>query len=81
MLKDRKIYTIFYQGSAENVLQQKLIKILDLFNASRYPVPQQAQIIEESKKLKEQIRENIKVFKEAENSIKNFLREKSGDVF
>ena len=32
----KKIFTIFFQGGVEGILLNKLIKICDLFNASRY---------------------------------------------
>ena len=43
----KKIFTIIFQGSAENILLQKLLKVCEVFQASRYPVPKNSEITNE----------------------------------
>ena len=40
----KKIFTIIFTGSEENVLLQKLLKVCEVFQASRYPVPKNSEV-------------------------------------
>ena len=76
----KKIFTIFFHGGAENVLLQKILKICDLFGASRYNIPRPEEIKNHILTLQAEILEKRTFLKEAEMSIKNFLKEKMGSV-
>ena len=52
----KKIFTIIFTGSAENVLLHKLLKVCEIFQASRYPVPKASEIKGEIKAIEEEIR-------------------------
>ena len=52
----KKIFTIIFTGSAENILLQKLLKVCEIFQASRYPVPKNSEITNEINKIEEEIK-------------------------
>ena len=51
----KKIFTIIFTGSAENILLKKLLKVCEIFQASRYPVPKNSEITNEINKIEEEI--------------------------
>jgi len=75
---EKKIFTIFFQGGNENILLNKLIKICDLFGASRYNVPKRDEVMNEINKLQNEINEKKSFLKQAENSIRDFIKGKIG---
>lgn len=77
----KKIFTIFFQGGIENVLLQKLIKVCDIFNASRFNIPRPNEVGQVIHGLNAEITEKNNFLFQAEQSIKNYLREKIGNVF
>jgi V-type H+-transporting ATPase subunit a len=77
----KKIFTIFFQTGAENILQMKILKICDLFNASRYNIPKPDEIVKVLENLENDITEKRDFLYQAENSIKNFIKEKCGSEF
>jgi len=77
----KKIFTIFFQGGNKNViLHNKLLNICDLFGASRYNIPRRDQITNVIKELQSEIVEKKIFLREAEYSIKDFLKYKTGSV-
>jgi V-type H+-transporting ATPase subunit a len=74
----KKIFTIFFQGGVENVLLAKLIKVCDLFNASRFNIPRREEIQSQITQLQNEIFEKNSFLKQASTSIKNFLQDKVG---
>ena len=56
------------------------MKILDIFNASRYSVPKRDKIKMEIDLLKKEIKENLSLHRQAETTIRNSIKEKIGDV-
>ena len=58
-----------------------MLKILDIFNASRYTVPRRDKIDEEIEMLKKEIKENLSLHRQSETTIRNSIKEKIGDVF
>ena len=76
----KKIFTIFFQGGAENILLNKLIKICDLFGASRYNIPRREEVLSDISKLQNEINEKKSFLKQAENSIRDFIKGKIGYV-
>jgi V-type H+-transporting ATPase subunit a len=76
----KKIFTIFFQGGTENILLHKVLKICDLFGASRYNIPRADEITGHLHNIQSEILEKRTFLKEAEMSIKNFLKEKLGQV-
>jgi len=76
----KKIFAIIFPSGSEQILYNKLLKICDLFGASRYNVPRREDIDEEIKKINLEILQNKNYMREAQYSIRNFLRDKMGNV-
>lgn len=76
----KKIFTIFFQGGIENVLLAKLLKVCDIFGASRYTIPKREEIQPQINLLQNDINEKKTFLKQAETSIKDFIRDKIGNV-
>ncbi len=74
----KKIFTIFFQKSEENILKLKIMKILDLFAATRYNVPDPKEISNIVSQVSDEIKTQRIFLQEAEISIENFLFSKCG---
>lgn len=77
----KKIFTIIFQSGVENVLQMKILKVCDIFLASRYNIPKPDDINNFCESLNTDIGEKQNFLYQAENSIKNFIKEKSGTEY
>lgn len=75
----KKIFTIFFQGGLENVLLAKLLKVCDIFGASRFTIPKREEIQPQINLLQNEIYEKKTFLKQAETSIKDFIRDKIGN--
>jgi V-type H+-transporting ATPase subunit a len=75
----KKIFTIFFQSSTENIILGKVLKICDLFEASRYSVPRPEEISTTIKEIEMEIREKHNFLCEAEKSMMDFLIAKCGN--
>lgn len=75
---DKKIFVIFIQG--QGVLMQKVLKICDLFRASRFGVPTKNNFFAELQILNREIDDKKVLLVETENSIKKFINEKEENV-
>jgi V-type H+-transporting ATPase subunit a len=78
MKVQKKIFSIFFQGGVENVLLGKLLKVCDLFGASRFNIPRREEMANQINQLQQEIYEKKTFLKQAETSIKDFFREKIG---
>lgn len=76
----KKIFTIFFPGGQENILMQKLIKVCDIYNASRFPLPKSDAVHREIMELQSDINEKEGYLKQAKTLIDDFLREKIGSA-
>ena len=52
---EKKIFTIIFTGSEENILLQKILKVCEVFQASRYPVPKSSEVRNEINKIETEI--------------------------
>ena len=68
----KKIFTIIFQGSAENILLQKLLKVCEVFQASRYPVPKNSEITNEINKIEEEIKLKKNLLSSIEKTLLDF---------
>lgn len=75
---EKKIFTIFYQGGGENVLQRKLLSVCDLFAASRFTIPKREDIPNEINALQKEICDKKDFLKSAETTIRDFIKDKIG---
>jgi len=76
---EKKIYTIFLPTNGKFLLG-KIINITDIYNCSRYIIPNKHEIKNIIEVCNKNIEEQQKFLKEAEGSIRNNLRNKFGTV-
>ena len=76
---EKKIFTIFVQGGAQNVLANKLIQICDIFGASRFTIPKRDDLQNEINNIQQEIYEKKEYLKTVETSIKEFFKDKIGE--
>jgi V-type H+-transporting ATPase subunit a len=74
----KKIFTIFFQDGSENVLYGKILKVLDIFGASRFNIPKREEMPAQINSLQSEISEKKNFLKQAETSIKDYIRDKTG---
>lgn len=79
-LPSKKIFVIVFQSTSENILKSKVIKICDLFGASRYQLPNRNEYNFSINQIKEEITTQEKILKEGKSSAIKFLKERSGSV-
>ncbi len=77
---DKKIFTILYFGEVQNYIMEKIIKICDLFNCSRYTMPYESGIKKVIEECEKEINEQQNFLCEADASIRSNLRDKLGEV-
>jgi V-type H+-transporting ATPase subunit a len=76
----KKIFTVFFQGGIENILLGKLLKVCDIFGASRFNIPRREEMHSQINSLQCDIAEKKQFLKQAETSIKDYYRDKIGVV-
>ena len=76
---EKKIFTIFVQGGAENYLGKKIIQICDIFGASRFTIPKKEDLQNEINNIQQEIYEKKEYLKTVETSIKEFFKDKIGE--
>ena len=68
----KKIFTIFFTGSEENILHQKLLKVCEIYQASRYQIPKDSNTREELNEIKREIRDKQTVMLSIEKNLREF---------
>ena len=68
----KKIFTVIFTGSEENVLLQKLLKVCEVFQASRYPVPRNSQVRNEINKIEQEILDKKNLIISLEKNLEDF---------
>jgi hypothetical protein len=76
----KKIFVIFFQTGEERILMGKLINICDVLGASRYIVPNRERLVDSLEQLDTKISQLKLMMEKAEESIRNFLKEKTENV-
>ena len=76
--QEKKIFVILYQGGADDFLVQKILKICDMFNSSRFSIPKKEEINSAINAIQHEIYEKKTFLKTAETSIKDFIKDKIG---
>ena len=71
----KKIFTIIFQGSSENILLQKLLKVCEVFQASRYPVPKNSEVRNEINKIEQDIADKKTLMTTLEKNLQDFCLE------
>ena len=73
---DRKIFNIIFQGTSENTLLAKILKVCELFQSSRYAIPKSKEIQNEIDKITQDINEKKELLVKTEISIRDILTDK-----
>ena len=76
---EKKIFTIFVQGGAQDFLANKIIQICDIFGASRFTIPKREDLQNEINNIQQEIYEKKEYLKTVETSIKEFFKDKIGE--
>ena len=73
----KKIFTVIFTGSEENILLQKLLKVCEVFQASRYPVPKNSEVRNEINKIEQEIKDKKDLLVRLEKNLQDFIIEKN----
>ena len=68
----KKIFTIIFTGSEENILLTKILKVCEVFQASRYPVPKNSEVRNEINKIEQDILEKKNLMVSLEKNLQDF---------
>ena len=71
--KQKVIFNILFQGGVENVLLGKILKICEMFQASRYNVPKREEIQFEIRKIEDDIVQKKNLLVQTEKSINDMI--------
>ena len=71
----KKIFTVIFTGSEENVLLQKLLKVCEVFQASRYPIPRNSEVRNEINKIEQEISDKKNLIVSLEKNLQDFCLE------
>ena len=74
---EKKIFVIFYPSEGKEILRGKLLKICDIFNASRYQ-PENDEDKDMVEQLRKSIEEKKSILRASRKEIKNYLYDISG---
>ena len=73
----KKIFSIVFPGGEENILLKKILKVCEIFQASRFNVPATALIQEEVASLVKDINEKRNMLMSIENNLKYLMADKN----
>ena len=68
----KKIFTVIFTGSEENILLTKLLKVCEVFQASRYPIPKNSEVRKEIDKIEQDIRDKKNLISSLEKNLQDF---------
>ena len=68
----KKIFTVVFTGSEENILLTKLLKVCEVFQASRYPIPKNSEVRIEINKIEQDIQEKKSLILSIEKNLQDF---------
>ena len=68
----KKIFTIVFTGSEENILLTKILKVCEVFQASRYPVPKNSEVRNEINKIEQDILDKKNLMTTLEKTLQDF---------
>ena len=68
----KKIFTIIFTGSEENILLTKLLKVCEVFQASRYPIPKNSEVRNEINKIEQDIKDKKNLISSLEKNLQDF---------
>ena len=68
----KKIFTVIFTGSEENILLTKLLKVCEVFQASRYPIPKNSEVRNEINKIEQDIKDKKNLISSLEKNLQDF---------
>ena len=68
----KKIFTVIFTGGEENILLTKLLKVCEVFQASRYPIPKNSEVRNEINKIEEDILNKKDLMVSIEKNLEEF---------
>jgi V-type H+-transporting ATPase subunit a len=68
----KKIFTVVFTGSEENILLTKLLKVCEVFQASRYPIPKNSEVRTEINKIEQDIVDKRNLMASIEKNLQDF---------
>ena len=75
MNNEKKIFSVVFPGSSENILLKKILKACEIFQASRYSVPKSSKIREEIASLNADIQDKKTMLQSIEKTLNDLLKE------
>ena len=75
MNNKKKIFSVVFAGGAENILLKKILKVCEIYQASRYAVPKSSKIKSEVAALSEDIRDKKSMLQSIEKTLSDLLKE------
>ncbi|MCQ2817646.1 MAG: V-type ATPase subunit a family protein [archaeon] len=75
---DRKIFNIIFQGGEENILLNKILKVCEIFQASRYAVPKSSELPTELQIIEKEILEKKELLVKTEINLRDILKSNVG---
>ena len=75
MNNEKKIFSVVFPGSSENILLKKILKACEIFQASRYSVPKSSKIKDELDTLNADIRVKKSMLQSIERTLSDLLRD------
>ena len=70
---NKKIFTVIFTGGEENILLQKILKVCEIFQASRYPVPKNSEIQGEIKNITTEIQDKKNLMISTEKNLNDII--------
>ncbi len=70
---NKRIFTIIFTGGEGNILLQKILKVCEIFQASRYPVPKNSEINEEIDNIIVDIKEKKNLIISLEKNVNDLI--------
>ena len=71
----KKIFSIIFTGSEENILLSKLLKVCEIFQGSRYTIPKPTEVGEKLLEIQKEIKDKKSLIISIENNLKYFINE------
>lgn len=80
MVGNKSIFVIFFPNSSEdNILYGKVLKVCDIFSASRYTIPKAEALSIKIKDISKEINSNINISREINYSLIRFILDRGGN--
>ena len=69
----KKIFTIIFPGSEENILLSRLLQVCEIFQASRYTIPKISDVVKDINEIAKEIKDKKTLMNSIENNLQYFF--------